>query len=109
MNASRVLDKWVEGTLTEDEIFFYLLHNVVSMDPQIDPKTTVHVAECCFQIYQWHTGKIPYLSEVFEAIAQNDLKKTMEYAGPTLRHGGLWAIMIFLYNCAPRGWEKKLK
>jgi len=41
-----------------------------------------------------------------DAIVENDLKEALGCCSFAMCHGGLWAVMIFLYNCAPQGWNK---
>ena len=108
MNAFEMTDKWHEGTLTRGEICIYLEKNVAPMDRyHMTSDMTVHVVDCCYEIYRWAKGEIAFLDGALEEIVKNDLRGALTYAGPLLRHGGLWAIHIFLYNVAPVGWEKR--
>ena len=106
MHARTILERWVGQALEPSEVREYLDSQVFVMDPSIRPEDKEQIAGVCFDLYLWATRQADGYGLV-DAIVENDLKAALECASGAMRHGGLWVVMIFLYNCSPRGWNKK--
>ena len=104
MHARTILEQWIDKALTPEEVKEYMDARVFVMDPLI--RDQQQICEVCFDLYLWATKQADGYS-LIDAIVENDLKEAMGCCSDAMRHGGLWAVMVFLYNCAPRGWNKK--
>ena len=70
-----LLDKWLDKTLTRDDIkewlkeqgqIRFLLEKGVLTDDDLD-----HIAECMHQIYRWYHDEVPCLGHFLTAVVTN--------------------------------------
>ena len=104
MHARTILERWIGKALTPEEVKEYMDTQVFTMDACFSPEDREQICEVCFDLYLWATKQADGYS-LIDAIVENDLKEAMGCCSDAMRHGGLWAVMIFLYNCAPQGWN----
>lgn len=107
MHANDLTDRWVAKTLTREQIYDYLVNDVIGMGGrEMSVSNLQHVAECCHHLYQWATHQLPSVGNFLTAVIANDLMKSIQYADETNRDL-LWVYVIFMYNVAPSGWRER--
>lgn len=107
MDCGEINRRWQTKTLELVDIQKYIDKNVVPMDLLVCRPSIVVAADICFDLYEWAIGKIDManLDPLCEAIINNDLDRALDCCDLNMRHGGLWIVSVFLYNCAPKGWN----
>lgn len=109
MDARDIALKWETKTLTLTDIARYIEENIKPMDPFIFKTSITVAADICWELYEYNIKRVEMgeIEPLSVAILKNDLDRALDCCDLNMRHGGLWIVQMFMFNCAPRGWNKK--
>ena len=104
LNADKLTDEWLEGTLKRDTVRDYLMYNLGALR-HMSVTELEHVADLCFKLFEWSAKGTP-AGDFLTAVIKNDLSEAAGRADATNMHQ-LWIYPAFIYNVAPRNWRDK--
>jgi len=109
---AELLDKWLDRTLTVDDIKEWLREQgqirFLMEKGALTEDDLEHIAECMHEIYRWYHDEVPSLGHFLTAVVTDRFMDACAYADRA-NSLALPLYAIFLYNHAPADYATKAK